>query len=256
MPDPPAAATAPRLRTAVWLPAAALLAAAVALSLLLPAFQQNRRSGFNPVGNNAKQLGLGVHNFHSTYKAFPPRVGDDANLSVGGPGNLAPSWQTALLPFLDERELWAKYDGSKRYDDRANAAAVGTVVESFLAPHDDQALPRSESGFGLSHWAGNVRVLGDDGVRSFSDLHDGTAETLLLGEVGAFPKPWADPSNLRDAAAGLGSSPRQFGRQYEGHLGGVFVMADGSTQFLSDEIDPAVFAALGTPDGGESVFDE
>ena len=36
------------------------------------------------------------------------------------------------------------------------------------------------------------------------------------------------------------------------HTGGVNVaMADASTQFISDDIDPTVWRALGTPDGGE-----
>lgn len=45
---------------------------------------------------------------------------------------------------------------------------------------------------------------------------------------------------------------QQLARSY--HTGGVNVaMADGSTHFISDEIDVLVWHALGTPDGGEVV---
>ena len=221
----------------------------VVVALLLPAFQ-GARSGVRkpPTFQAVQQLGLAAHNFHAQHNSFPPHVG---KTSISGPGNPAPSWLTALLPHVDENKLWTAYDGTKRFDDPANAAVVGTEVEAFLSPHEDWTDRRSEGGFGLSHFAGNVHVLGEDGARRISACSDGTVNTVLAGHVGGFPKPWADPLNLRDPAAGLGTAPQQFGGPYEG--GTVIVMVDGSTHFLSEDVDPEVLAALGTPNGGEVI---
>ena len=62
---------------------------------------------------------------------------------------------------------------------------------------------------------------------------------------------WADPDNLRDAAAGFGRGTDQFG----GPDGGAafVVLCDGSVHRIDPSIDPQVFAALGTPDGGEAI---
>ena len=127
-------------------------------------------------------------------------------------------------------------------------------VGAYLSPHADWADRGAEGGFGLSHYAGNVAVLGPEGPRGLDEIPDGAANTLLIGEIGGFPAPWADPANLRDAAAGFGRGPRQFGGPHA--HGGVVVMGDGSVSFISEEIDPALFAALGTPDGGEDIDDD
>ena len=230
---------------------AAVVGIAVAVLLLLPAVSERRTPSLRSMSqNNLKQIALGSHNFHGEYGAFPPHVGET---SLSGPGNPTSSWQTTLLSYLERADLWRAYDGTRPFDDPANAPVVGAVVEPFLDPHPDWTDRRSEGGFGLSHYAGNVRVLGPGGTPRLEDVADGTTQTLYAGQVGGFPRPWADPGNLRDAAAGFGAGPRRFGGFYAGGRGGNIVLCDGSVQFVSDGIDPAVFAALGTPDGGETL---
>ncbi|NNJ26446.1 DUF1559 domain-containing protein [Alienimonas chondri] len=222
---------------------------ALVATLILPPATSHRESGPRTRSQNQlKHLGLAAHNYHAKHGSFPPHVGDT---SVSGPGNPAPSWQTAMLPYMDEVKLWRAYDGTKRFDDPANAAVVATEVATFIDPHPYHEGRNIEGGFGLSHFAGNVRVLGEEGAGRLSGIRDGTTQTILAGQIGAFPKPWADPSNLRDTAAGFGTAPQQFGGPHPG--GGQVAMCDGSVIFISETIDPAIFAALGTPAGGERL---
>ncbi len=236
-----------------WL--AAVVIVAVLVSLLLPPVTQSGRSGRRSVSqNNLKQIGLAGHNYHAVFGAFPPHAVDGSgNLSISGAENPVPSWQTASLPFLDQPKLWRAYDAAKRFDDPANAAVVATEVAAFIDPHPSYEGRHAEGGFALSHYAGNVRVLGEGGAPRLSQIVDGTTQTIYAGQIGGFPKPWADPANLRDTALGFGRSPRQFGGPYYEGTGGHVVMCDGSVRFISESIDPAVFAALGTPDGGEAI---
>src|SRR5690348_11362870 len=107
-------------------------------------------------------------------------------------------------------------------------------------------------GFGLSHYAANVWVLGPNTKKRITDITDGSANTLLNGEVHADFKPWGHPMNFRDPARGINRSAQGFGgAPYSG--GAYYTMADGSVRFVSERISPDVLRALSTPAGGESV---
>ena len=195
-------------------------------------------------GYNLKLIGLLFQMRHDREDGLP--------VSTDGAGVPPVAWATALLPYLNQPELAESYNRAAPFDAPANAAAVAAEIEPLLTPHPDWADRRSEGGFGLAHYAGNARVFDPNGVRRWADVTDGLSETILAGGVGGFPRPWADPANLRDAADGTGAGPRQFGGPY----GGVqVVLCDGSVRFIGNGVDPAVFAALGTPVGGEAVTD-
>jgi hypothetical protein len=206
----------------------------------------------NQAENNLRQIGLGLHNYYSVSKRFPPPPGDaDAATPPVG-------WMTALLPYLEEGELWERYDPAFAYDAPENAAVVGTPVEGFLLPIDGWRDRRVQSGFGLAHFAGSAPALGPGGPREFRGFRDGIVNTLMGGSVEGFPRPWADPHHFRDAAFGLGTGPQQFGTPFRHGepAWGAFILVDGSVQRIHADIDPEVFAALGTPDGGEEVTDD
>jgi prepilin-type N-terminal cleavage/methylation domain-containing protein/prepilin-type processing-associated H-X9-DG protein len=110
-------------------------------------------------------------------------------------------------------------------------------------------------------------VAGNSQVR-LTDVTDGTSNTLMAGESDFMPAgvpstsgpvwaygylySWAGTMygiNKRD-----GSGDANYGAFRSQHTGGaMFVMADGSVQFLRDSIDPTTFYGLGTRAGGEVV---
>src|SRR5438477_4994950 len=78
---------------------------AVLVSLLLPAVQQAREAARRTqCKNNLKQLGIALHNYHSTLDTFPPNLvpgGTNYKYSAGNWGVLA-----YLSPYLDQTAIY------------------------------------------------------------------------------------------------------------------------------------------------------
>lgn len=117
----------------------------ILISLLLPAVQQAREAARRTqCKNNLKQLALAAHNFHDTYKAFPPaRVIDNIprlwGLSVGTVEALdEPSWLVRIMPYIDQRNMADQWEVNKVYNDHS-AEVRGQVVPTFLCPNRHSA---------------------------------------------------------------------------------------------------------------------
>jgi hypothetical protein len=160
-------------------------------------------------------------------------------------------WQTFLLPFVDERTLFAAIDFDRPWTDPVNAPSFQTDVEPFQNPMIDET--KGPTGLSLTHYSANSHVLrSPEKPLRFSDITDGTANTLFVGEIVSSLPPWGQPRNVRDPAIGLHTSPDSFGGPWpsgETH----FSFLDGRVRGLNKNIDPAVLKAISTPSGGETV---
>ena len=205
-------------------------------------------AGVTKVGqhNNLKQLGLACHDYHDRYETLP------AGIRYSSTGDALHSWQTTLLPFLEEERLYEQLDLSKPWHDPNNREHFQKSLAVFLNPgisgfgrqaEDSQPAP--------SHYAGNIRVLKPGQGLKFQEIRDGTSNTFLAGEVNSNFKAWGDPTNLRDPMLGINRSSDGFGSPFKG--GAQMLMSDGSVRFITNEIDLKIFQGLGTPAGGEEI---
>src|SRR5438094_10195590 len=118
----------------------------VLVGLLLPAVQKVREAAARAKClNNLKQIGLGLHSYEGVNQRFPPSCiitnphaeGSAYGISYGDDIRVGPTgfgWGTLLLPFLEQDNLYRRFDLKESCWSPVNAAAARTKVAVFICP--------------------------------------------------------------------------------------------------------------------------
>src|ERR1700722_7689929 len=107
---------------------------AVLIALLLPAVHAAREAARRAqCSNNLKQIGLGMHNYHSSLSTFPPAyitiVTSDATIAETGPGW---GWGTMILGDLEQRPLYNATNFSLQVTDPGSMTVRTANLSVFL----------------------------------------------------------------------------------------------------------------------------
>jgi len=124
---------------------------AILIGLLLPAVQKVREAANRmKCANNLKQIGVGLHNYHSAYDAMPPmsRYTNNGVVTVPGQdsGEKSNLW-ISLLPYIEQDNVYKLSNGpnprNPSIDDASTAAqALGLhTVKIYLCPSDRTNVP-------------------------------------------------------------------------------------------------------------------
>jgi prepilin-type N-terminal cleavage/methylation domain-containing protein/prepilin-type processing-associated H-X9-DG protein len=117
----------------------------ILVALLLPAIQAAREAARRTqCENHIKQLGLALHNFHSSQREFPPAVQfpefDDRGAPVATNSadriDHQANWVIRCLPYMEEQGLFDSFDLTKLVTDPVNRTPRGTTLPTMLCPSD------------------------------------------------------------------------------------------------------------------------
>ncbi len=280
---------------------------AILIGLLLPAVQKVREAAARmSCQNNLKQIGLAMHNYESANGGLPPR----RNLTAGQ----RRGWGPAILPYVEQAALGGNYRLDRDFYAPENAANITVPLKIFTCPsvpNNPRTIEVNYSGvistgaagdyFGPNSFQsalyGNQSLSGNntctamhDGVnRKFTEITDGTSNTLLVSEQAGRPGFYIlgkqQASNTSQAAynqwgpwaAYQVTRVQQFGSDgitadgtggpctincnnsqgfYAFHTGGApAVFCDGSVRFLRVGLHPNTLFGMITINGGE-IFSE
>ncbi len=181
----------------------------ILIALLLPAVQKVREAANRmKCQNNLRQMALALHAYHDVNDRLPPGV-------AAGLGTFL-SFHVSILPYLEQNNLYQKFNFNARYDSAANLALGLVLVPVYQCPSATQLTTE----YGSGEWSGgqptltnhyygvagpigtnpqtgqdysyrttnqgneaSQGVLGIGTMVRLTDITDGTSNTLMLGEM-------------------------------------------------------------------------
>lgn len=212
----------------------------VLVGLLLPAVQSAREAARRMSStNNLKQIMLAFHNYADTYREFPKPISRDDD------GKPLLSWRVAILPFIEQMELYNEFHLDEPWDSEHNIK----LLERMPAIYADPGIQLAPGMTVYQVPVGEGLLFTSEGRTQFRDILDGTSNTIALFESAAEQAvPWSKPEDVEisqdDPLANMGDY-----RQGGFNVG----FADGSVRFISENVDPELFWKLLTRAGGEPV---
>lgn len=213
----------------------------ILIALLLPAVQAAREAARrSQCKNNLKQLGLGLHNHHDTHGFLPPsetHTEEFLRADNDDWGNSTGTWQTLILPFIEQGPAFNKIDFTQRWDYSGNGyenkKTIQQPYESYLCPSNPLQDKVSGNGFDshITHYfavwggdnppGGRARQRWDcvtcsdrydrriwrgamtyNSKNTLAQLTDGTSNVIIVAEVRGF-RP-ASPSQMQNPVDGRG----------------------------------------------------
>jgi prepilin-type N-terminal cleavage/methylation domain-containing protein/prepilin-type processing-associated H-X9-DG protein len=160
---------------------------AILIGLLLPAVQKVREAAARmKCQNNLKQIGIGLHNYHSSFNTFPAGSNPTGFTVV-----------TQILPFMEQDNLYKQINLTVAASNVANDGPKATTVRMLICPSDAIDIPPVGLGgnnyfanYGTEPWffqnssiANGVFALRDAKGISVTGIADGSSNTAAFAEL-------------------------------------------------------------------------
>lgn len=230
----------------------------ILVGLLLPAVQAAREAARRmSCSNNLKQIGLALHNYHDTFRKFPPGGIYDRHTT-----NDSWSVQARILPQIEQGNLQNLIDWRFSYSLQGQVAK--TRVPVYLCPSEPQDRERPspktndpDFAYYPINYAGNFGMWfvfnprnnsGGNGIFSpngrlrMASITDGTSNTLAFSEVKAWNPYLRDGGNPSAANAAAPLQPAEVVA-----LGGNFKSNSGHTEWVDSRVHQSGFTTTFTP---------
>jgi prepilin-type N-terminal cleavage/methylation domain-containing protein/prepilin-type processing-associated H-X9-DG protein len=176
---------------------------AVLIALLLPAVQAAREAARrSQCINNLKQIGLGLHNYHSSNDSFPMAAAAPGAVDVGSP-NHGPSVLVFLLGSLEQQAVANAFNFSQGSVTCCapytvtNSTVFLTSIATYLCPSDTgSTVYKYGTNYNCSvgpqfNWSSRITSSAGAGLGMFAeraafgirDCTDGSSNTIAFGEA-------------------------------------------------------------------------
>ncbi|MEX0792766.1 MAG: DUF1559 domain-containing protein [Pirellulaceae bacterium] len=143
----------------------------------------------NASAANLKQIGLGLHNYHDTFGAFPWAYRLEAD------GTPVHSWRVALLPHIGEEELYKEYDQNKPWDHSDNLKLLERMPQAYASPFAKSAAARGETPY-MAIAGEDTALKTSDRPSRFRDLYKGLIHVATHIENQVHTVPWTKPEDV------------------------------------------------------------
>ncbi len=186
--------------------------------------------------NNLKTIGLAFHNFHDVNNGLPTAYIESSEEKPGL------SWRVSILPFLNEADLYEKFDLDKPWDDPHNLALAEKMPAVFqsathnLEPNQTKFRIVSDESTAISAETNN----------SFPSFTDGASATVIVLEVDDENATiWTKPDSIEN-------NDKVLGKLHDNNPTFLSLFADGTVRRIKPfEIEE--LKMLLTRNGGEVI---
>ncbi len=160
---------------------------AILIALLLPAVQSAREAArATTCKNNLMQLGIALQNYQMAHLVLPSGTVNSQGPILNQPQGYHVGWVIQILPLLDERVAFQRYDFAKGVYDPVNSEIANHRLTCFVCPssylggynyagcQNDVEAPIDSDNQGVFFLNSSIRE---------KDLKDGRAYTIYVGET-------------------------------------------------------------------------
>ncbi len=226
-----------------------VMCSGIMVALLLPAINAARSAARSNVSkNNLSQLGLSLTSYRMAHgNRFPPAYVADAS------GKPLYSWRVELLPYMDRKDLYDRFDKTKASDSPENKPISDLVLDTFHNPSEQS------SGTSLTDY---VAVVGRDTVfmppgKPVSNVTDGESNTIAIVEIRNSKIHWAEPDDLSFNSMSMNvNDPNKPSISSSAYMEANVLYVDGHVKTLRKETSPQTVRAMLTRNGGEKISPE
>jgi RNA polymerase sigma factor (sigma-70 family) len=184
--------------------------------------------------NNLKQIGIAMHNYHESFGALP------AHAIYSKEGKPLLSWRVAILPYLDQDELYKEFHLDEPWDSEHNRKLLDKMPKVY-------GVKGNETHYRVFVGKG-AAFEGKEGTK-FSTFTDGLSNTILMIE-GPDTVPWTKPDDYeydpKKPLPKLGT-----GKPFKNGIN--VAIADESVRMLPNNIAEKTLRAAITRNGGENI---
>lgn len=205
-----------------------LLAIGILVGMLLPPVTRGIRPAARRTScmNNMRQLVLALHNYQASKGHFPPAYIADEN------GNPMHSWRVLILPYMDRQDLSERYSMGEPWDGPNNRLLADEFNGVFSCP--SHYSPENEENYtSYCLVTGEGTLFNADRTPEFSDIRDGSSNTIILVEINHGDIQWMEPRDLTIEEA-LNVFEQASADDHVSHHPGIqnVAFADGSARSL------------------------